>query len=218
MRTVPHASLFALLAALVVVPAPATAQYRFDAGPDTMRAGLRAYFDGEARGGLWFAGAGVAGVAAGGVLLAQEDSERAMGAGYPVLIAGALQLTVGAMLSLRTADQVAALEAQLAADAPAFAETELRRVRGVVRTFGLLEAIEVTLIGVGGAMVLAGELDGRPIVAGIGAGLAAQAAVTLVLDIFADRRAATYLEDLQRFRAGLALSDRGAMVTATATF
>lgn len=188
-----------LTVAILVALGPTTALAQWeDGGPVAVGAAVDRYFAGEKSGGAGFAGLGVASVAGGATLLAQSG-EFSQGMGYPLAIVGALQLTVGAIVWLRTDAQVARLKSGVRRAPAELKATETRRMEGVLRTFGLLEAVEIVLVGAGGAMALAGHFDDEPTVAGVGAGLAISALATFVLDVFAERRASSYLRALRRF-------------------
>jgi hypothetical protein len=185
------------LAAGLAVTTPAEAQS--EPGIARMTADMHTYFDGEKHAGPVFFGAGLLGVGAGtGMVIRGGDIVR--GAGFPLIGIGLVQSIVGATLLLRTDTQVARLDAQLAKDPAAFKRDESKRIDGVNKSLYLLMVLESALI-VGGATtaVVASQKDCCKTLQGVGLGLAAQSAVTLMLDLFALARAREYADSLRRF-------------------
>ena len=182
----------ALLAASLLIAPPAAG-----AGEEPLRADLRLYFDGEERGGWWFLGAGVTGLGA-GTALWLEGEGTARGTAYPLAAFGLIQAAVGAVLLVRTDAQVAGLEARLALDPEALRRDELARIRKVNRTFDILMVSELVLVAAGTATFFLARRDDHDTLAGVGLGIAVEAAVTFGLDWFAAARADVYTDALTR--------------------
>ena len=153
------------------------------------------WFAGERGEGFVFMGAGAVSVG-GGAYLLTRDEPFARGAGYSTLGAGALLLTGIGFYMASLGPEHRRLTADLAADPDAFLVEETARMRGIARRFVLYRWVEISMVAIGGGLVTWGALDDRPLVAGIGTGLAAEFALALLLDLFAERRAHRYLDIL----------------------
>jgi len=163
-----------------------------------LSADLHHYFDGEYREGFAFTLAG-AGASVASSLLLEGGSDLGRGASIPLLAVGFIQLGAGIVLHGRTPNQVAKLDALLAADPAALKAVETKRMKRVVVQFFALEVVEITLCAGGGALAVAGGVLEKDMLLGAGIGLAIQAAVMLSLDYLAHRRASRYLDSLRRF-------------------
>lgn len=153
------------------------------------------YFAAEKSEALLFMAVGVAAIAVSGWLWLSRSRWKAMA--LPLVVIAAIQLTVGGTVYFRTDAQVAALQAQLAADRSAFKQAETVRMDVVVKNFKIYKAIEIALLLAGLALVAL--MRSRQTLLAVGAGLALQSALMLVLDLFAEARADEYL----KFVAGL---------------
>jgi hypothetical protein len=178
---------------------PAAAQSEPTIDRARMAADMRTYFGGEKGAGPLFFGAGLTGVG-GGTLMALKGSDIVQGVGFPLIGIGLVQGIVGATLLLRTDEQVAELDAQLATDPAAFKRDESKRIDGVKTSLYALMILESVLIMGGAATaVVAAQKNCCRTLQGVGLGLAAQSAVTLMLDLFALARAREYADSLRRF-------------------
>jgi hypothetical protein len=115
---------------------------------------------------------------------------------WPLAAIAAIQLAVGGTVLLRTDRQVAALEARLAADPVGFRAEEGARMERVMGGFRLYKAVEIALLAAGIGLALAFPRREGPYAAGIG--LLVQAALMLVLDLFAEKRGRNYLDAIAR--------------------
>jgi hypothetical protein len=182
-----------VLVAVLSWATPASAQV------DAMRADMHHYFDGEAAEAWVFLGVGA--IALGGATygIGFGGDPYLEGAAWPVGIVGLIQIAAGLVLLARTPGQVDDLDAQLDTDPAAYRTGELTRMTTVNDQFDLLAIVEVGLIVAGAGFATWGFLDDEPFAAGLGLGLAAQAAIMLVLDLFAAARADTYTAALDAF-------------------
>ena len=114
---------------------------------------------------------------------------------YPLVFIGLMQLVVGCTVYLRTDSQVSTLTAQLQQNPESFQRDETSRMQTIMKNFSIYKMIEMLLVITGFAMITFWQRN--DITAGIGIGLILQAAITLVLDIFAETRGADYLVALQ---------------------
>jgi hypothetical protein len=151
---------------------------------------LLPYFAAEKREALLFMLVGIAAIAVAVMLLARRHRYRGMA--YPLITIALIQLTVGAAVYFRTDDQVAALQAQYRQDPAAFKADEQRRMETVVRNFDAYKVIEIALLVAGLATAL--TLRRRALWQAVGVGLVLEAALMLVLDLFAEQRADEYLK------------------------
>ena len=132
------------------------------------RAAITRYFAGEqAQGGAWIA-VGLAMTIA--MSIAERTAERAMV--WPLGAVALIQIAAGLWLQLATDGRVAKLLVD-----PEVVARETKRMRGVVRTFVVLELLWLAGIAVG-------------------IGLAVAAAAMLGQDLAASRRAGRYLSEL----------------------
>jgi hypothetical protein len=161
-----------------------------------MPAELLDYFGAEKNESLLFVGVALAATVASVWMWKSGSVHRGMG--YPLVAVGLIQLVVGGSVYLRTDRQVAALEAQLAQDPAAFQAAEGKRMATVSANFRLYKAIEIALWLAGVAMTYLWK--DRERLYSVGVGLILQASIMLVLDLFAERRADTYISALTKLR------------------
>lgn len=156
---------------------------------------LISYFAVEKLGAVLFM---VVGMTAFGVSLWLHRSRQAWrGMTVPLVLIGCVQLGVGASVYLRTDGQVAQLRTQLQQAPEAYQAEEAKRMQAVVENFRLYQVIEVTLLIMGLALLI--SLKEFPWWRAIGAGLALQGTVMLVLDVLAEIRAVAYLKAIGAF-------------------
>ena len=167
-----------------------------------MQAQLLGYFAEEKAESLLFIIAGVLALVASVWLWRTGSSYRAMA--FPLVAVALIHLVVGGSVYLRTDGQVAALTAQLAQAPSAFQAAELTRMGVVMRNFALYKLIELALLAAGIAMTYA--FRHREALYAVGIGLVIQAGVTLVADLFAEKRGDTYLAALRALTPGVTAS------------
>jgi hypothetical protein len=148
------------------------------------------YFTAEKQEALLFMLVGAAAVAVALVLLVRRQRYRGMA--YPLVAIALIQLTVGATVYFRTDAQVAALQAQRQQAPAAFKADETRRMQAVVRSFDVYKVVEIALLAIGLGLALG--LRRHELWHAVGVGLTLQAALTLVLDLFAEKRADDYVK------------------------
>lgn len=192
------AAVLAAVAGLAVAQ-PAQAQSEPAVSRAQMAVDMHTYFGGEKGAGPLFFGTGLLGVGAGtGMVLRGGDIVQ--GAGFPLIGIGLVQSIVGASLILGTNKKVASLDAQLAKDPAGFKRDESKRMEGVnASLFALLVVESVLIVGGATTAVVAAQKNCCRTVQGVGLGVAAQSAVTLMLDLFALARAREYADSLRRF-------------------
>ena len=166
------------------------------------------YFDGEKRGGLVLIGMGAVGLGTGGALLSL-DSEVARGAAIPALFFGGLHVAAGGFVWIVSNRRRGQVSGQEASDAAGFARRERVRMATVETQFTALKIVEATLVAAGAGIAVYGFQTDRDRWAGIGLGLAAESAATLVFDIVAAKRAGRYVRRLESLKLTVAPSMHG---------
>ena len=157
-----------------------------------MSEALARYFALEKQGSVVFVAVGLASVMA-AVLLFRTPGK---GAAAPFAILGLGAAVVGGAVWMRTDGQVAALQAVLDESPAALKAAEVPRMERIQRNFRVIKAIEIALLAAG--LALAFVFPRGAVLHGVGAGLAVQASLLLLLDLTASRRADDYLEALRR--------------------
>lgn len=165
------------------------------AGAEEPRDAMETYFAGEKRGGLALVGMGAAGLGSGAALLSL-DSELAEGAAYPALVLGAAHLAAGIFVYVASDRRIDRFNREIDRDAAGFSRAERERMAGVRTQFLILKIVEVALVAGGTGAAIVGLSKDEDLIAGVGIGVAVEAAATLVFDIVADRRARHYIDAL----------------------
>jgi hypothetical protein len=195
-----------IVAACLVFSSVASAQEApVPIGQAEMRADLHRFFSGDKRHSLILFSVGVSSLVAGGVLVSQPGFARATS--YPLLGVGLLQAIVGGGIYLRTNKQVAALDAQLSSDPGAVKAGEYKRMSRLHLQYRIIEIAEIAMILAGGTLLIVGgttNTGDQEVLQGVGLGLVITGAVTLPLDLIADRRGERYRKSLSRFQVGMA--------------
>jgi hypothetical protein len=165
-----------------------------------MQAALTTYFDGEKNAGLLITGIGVAALVLAVVFLQPRWGLRSFAVTLAVIALAEIAIGVG--LYLRTGPQVANLVAQLGSDGARFFADEGARMARVQRNVVVIQYIEITVIVT--AAIAAFALKNRLSLSGIALGLLCHAAFLLAFDLIAERRGATYLDEIRTRSATLA--------------
>jgi hypothetical protein len=160
----------------------------------SMLAVLRHYFSEELKESWVFVLVGLLAVAVGVWLWKSQSAFKH--ALWPLAAVAVIQVVAGGTIVLRTPAQTAALEAQLAADPPAFKAAETGRVLRVMDAFRFYKLAEIACILV--AIGLALFLPHNDIARGVALGLLLQASLGLAADLVAEHRAQVYLEAIAR--------------------
>lgn len=150
---------------------------------------LSSYFNAEKQESLIFMAIGL--VAIGMSAWLWMNGHRLKSMAYPLVAIALLQIAVGGSIYLRTDTQLSALNKQLQTNPAALKTEETTRMKTVMKHFSIYKAIEMMLLIVGVGMIA--FLQRYDMAAGIGIGLVFQAALTLMLDIFAETRGSDYL-------------------------
>jgi hypothetical protein len=159
---------------------------------EQMQAELLSYFEAEKQESLLFLGVGVAAIGVSIYLLATAHAYRGMS--YPLIAVGLIQIAVGGTVFFRTDAQIAALTAQVASEPLAYQAAEQARMKKVSASFELYKVIEIALLA--GGIGLTYLFSRNPRLYAVGIGLILQASLMLILDLFAERRADRYVEQI----------------------
>jgi hypothetical protein len=166
---------------------------------------MRSYFDGEFQEAFWWGGMGLASVGAGtGFLIGGTPTLRAMS--VPLLAFGLVEWVLAIGLWARTPGQVRALAAKLKSDPAGFYAAEGARMRRVNQGFVVYRLAELAIFFGGATLAGIGWTYGASGALGVGLGLALEAALFLLLDLFADQRGAEWERALDAFGFSLKLS------------
>ena len=154
---------------------------------------IETYFNAERIEGLLFILVGVAAVAVAVWGWRQDPFWR--GAAWPLIAVALIQLSVGASVGLRSAKDSLRVQHIVAQERGHIASEEIPRMQAVMKSFATNRRIEIALLIVGLLAVLLASRGGAG--QGAGAGLAVQAGLVLLLDLFAERRGQAYMAWLQ---------------------
>ena len=201
-----------VLTSLLLSPAASAQEVRVE--QERMTRAMEDYFEGERAAGYVFFGQGLVSLGTSAFLFTRHD-DMSRGAAYPVVVVGALEATVGLALMIRTSKQIAERRKQIATESAKYRQEEQKRMNRVIGQFVFLEIVEAAAIVTGIGLVTGGELNDKPFLTGIGAGLAVQGAAVMGLDFLAERRGQRYLKAIVDFqptvaRDGFGLAVRGA--------
>lgn len=118
------------------------------------------------------------------------------GMAIPLVLIGLIQITVGGTVFSRTDKQMAALNEQVVRDPEAYRTGELPRMEKVIELFSLVKWMEIVFILIGIGLLLFAK--GNGFWKGLGLGLMLQGAVSLTLDVFAEKRGAEYITAVEQ--------------------
>ena len=156
---------------------------------------MHAYFRGERIESLYFiVPIGIAMVAFAGVTLRAERGGFAWGLAVPLVLFGVFAIGIGAAVGLRTAGQVADLEAAFQSDPEAMVAEELPRMQKVNDNWPMYIGMWTTLVLVGLGLRFGLKSDWAH---GVGPAIILIGAMGFLIDGFAERRARPYTEALE---------------------
>lgn len=166
----------------------------YDSGV-TMQDHLLSYFAGEKSESLLFLIIGAAAILFGAYLLLTNSHFKSMA--YPVIFIAIIQLIAGGTVYFRTDAQIDALSAEMKSSPFEFRAHELTRMKTVTESFRLYKLVEILLFAAGILITYLFADHAGWYFAGVG--LAAQSALMLLADLFAEYRALVYIPRLQEF-------------------
>jgi hypothetical protein len=164
-----------------------------DARASELQDATHEYFAGEKNSGYLWGSVGLVAIGSGAFLLTRK-TDITRGAAYPLIGVGAIQAILAGALLLGTDARVRKLDEQYVQNPRVFRDDELTRIKGVNRTFLILEIVEAVLIAGGTTLAIASKSDTWR---GVGIGLAIQGAAMLSLDGLAHARAGRYERALE---------------------
>ena len=147
------------------------------------------YFSAEKHESLLFVAVGIAAIVLSVWLWSGGHRLKAMA--FPLVAIALIQLVVGGTVFLRTDTQVAQLQQTLSTAPAEFKAAEIKRLDVVMKNFTTYKTIEVALIALGACLVVLKRRHDSAVA--VGAGLLMQAALMLILDLFAEARGDAYL-------------------------
>lgn len=118
------------------------------------------------------------------------------GMAIPLVLIGLIQITVGGTVFSRTDKQMAALNEQVVGDPGSYRTAELSRMEKVMKSFTAIKWMEIVFILIGIGLLLFAK--GNGFWKGLGLGLMLQGAVSLTLDVFAEKRGAEYITAVEQ--------------------
>lgn len=152
---------------------------------------VSSYFEAERAESLLFIGIGLLALGASAYFFIARRAVFYRGMALPLIAVAVIQVVVGATVALRSPQDAARVQAALQSRPALIAADELPRMQAVLESFVLYRWIEVALLLAGALLMATAGRSQR--LRGAGMGLALQAALMLVLDLFAERRADAYL-------------------------
>lgn len=158
------------------------------------------YFKAEKAEALVFITAGLAATAytAWAYFMSPSNPDFYRGMAIPVAVVGLIQLIVGGTVFFRSDSQMDTADVLYLRDKKAFTEAELPRMTGVMRNFRWYRWTEIGFILTGLALIFTHEQP--DFWKGIGAGLALQGGIMLLLDFFAEKRGWEYVKFVEKAR------------------
>ena len=188
---------FALIALSLTLP---TRTARADDGrvsKDAIATEMDDYYAGEARSAYGIGALSLASVG-GGAVLVTRPTDFARGLGWPLLVLGAVEGAGAVFYAFQVSGERRHYRESLAANPTGFRDEELTHMRGTTTRFIFYQATELglTLAGVGVATY--GFATNKDVFKGAGIGVAAIGLPFLVIDAVNNKRAARYLDEVQR--------------------
>lgn len=156
---------------------------------------IQKYFYAERFESLIFMGVGAAAIALALYGWFYKTDPLWKGIAYPLVIIGLIQIAVGATVFFRTPSDILRVTEIVEKDPGRIRSEELPRMEAVLKNFVTIRYVEIAMVGIGAALII--FFGGSPLWKGVGAGLAVQAAVSLLLDFFAEKRGHEYFEYLK---------------------
>ena len=162
---------------------------------------MRKYFEAEKKAVLALSTLGLMMLSGGLWLYCQSDSPRWQGMGISLFAIAIPQLLTGASIYLRTNTQVKQLLHLLAEQPKQYISEETTRMERVNKSFQIYIGISLSLFVIGMSLLILGVFNHlQPFLMGLGGGLALQAAIMMIFDLFAEMRAALYTSSILRFK------------------
>lgn len=182
-----------------------------NANTEKMSQDVKSYFTAEKEASLYYIGAGALTTSLGLYYRSQADgyspspigkkSDYAynLGLSYPLIGVGIFQLATGGFMYFKSDKKAKDLEKELDASPASFREQELSRMENIAYWNKMFRYADYAMIGGGLWAYLAGQVNDKNYMKGLGTGLIIQGLVSFALDYFANKRADGYKEKLINF-------------------
>ncbi len=153
------------------------------------------YFTGEKDESYIFLTLGIIGLIMAVYFLFALKSSFWRGIAIPFILVSMLEIVVGVTLIFRTPKDIIRVEHYVNNEPEKIKTDEIPRMNQVMKNFVIFRYSEIVLIITG--LILYFACSGFDFWKGLGIGLSIQASIVLLLDFFAERRGAVYLEYLK---------------------
>lgn len=120
------------------------------------------------------------------------------GMAYPLFFIGLIQVVVGGTVYSRVPKDIERVEQIVKNKTIHLQKTEITRMETVQQNFVMYKWIEITLMAIGGLLIILFYKSPQTFWKGLGLGLFIQASVMLWLDIIAYQRANIYMSELSK--------------------
>ena len=154
---------------------------------------VRGYFQSEQNESIAFIMIGLILIAGSVALAIYFRSKFSIGSVFSIVPIGIVQIIVGGTIYLRSPEDIMRVEKYFSQNELLVDTIEVPRVQEVLESFEIYRWTEASLCIVGILLILVFR---KGMVKGIGFGLALQALIMLILDLFAELRAEVYLQQL----------------------
>lgn len=155
------------------------------------------YFNEEKAESILFMIAGVIAIALSIYFLIKVKQPFYNGLSYSLIAIAIIQLSVGSIVYFRSPRDIVRVEQVFKNDKSKIQSEEIPRMRAVMKSFVLYRWVEIGLMITG--LLLFWYFQPMNFWKGVGLGLFIQSTLMLILDFFAEKRGAAYLEYLQTF-------------------
>jgi hypothetical protein len=155
------------------------------------------YFNLEKQGGMLIGLNGLVAFAGAGYFLCESSSQSEFyrGMSWPLLVVAVFQILVGTYLYFRSSKDLNRVESFYKQDRASLTNVELPRIKKVMASFVWYVRIQVSLCILGVFTIIVTH-DGPNFVMGLGVGVLIQAAIMMMFDYLAERRAGEYFRQL----------------------
>jgi len=153
------------------------------------------YFNSELTESLIFILVGIAAIAVSLFFLFALRASFYNGISASFVLIAVIQIIVGSTVFIRTPKDISRVESYIKQEPQKIETEEIPRMNDVMKSFIMIRWIEIILILAG--IILFFIMKNNLFIKGIGFGLTIQAAVSLLLDYFAEQRGFVYLEHLK---------------------
>jgi hypothetical protein len=156
---------------------------------------LEKYFYAEKYESIFFVLVGILAITFAAYFLIKIKQPFYNGVAYPLIAVAFIQIAVGSSVYIRSPKDIARVKEIVATNTSKIKTQEIPRMQVVMKNFIIYRWVEIVLLVAGIIMFL--YFQSSTFYKGFGLGLFIQASFLLLLDYFAERRGAIYLEYLQ---------------------